>query len=189
MRSLVPSAAALLLLGCLTGIDSSDSVPVDDEPLDPAQAPAGGDDAGGSTGEDASEPTGTDAATGPSVDAAADATSPICPVGSKKACGTKANGQDTSTIFECANKGAAKLESCVFGCVEGGSGARCFDIKPCCDHIKAANAASNNICHAAPGTAVCPPTRAGGYCDPNGDANYVDGDFNQGALHFQMFCM
>jgi hypothetical protein len=188
MRTLVLACAALLLYGCLTEIGSGDAPPAADEPLDPTPTPGAEDDAAAPPVTDA-QASAEDATAPALADGGTDAAMPICPAGSKKACGSSANGQDTSTIFECGNKGAAKLESCVFGCVPDGAGARCFDIKPCCDHIKAANAASNNICHAAPGTVVCPPTRGGGYCDPNGDANYIDGDFNKGALHFQMFCM
>lgn len=38
----------------------------------------------------------------------------------------------------------------------------------------------DNFCHYGPSHAGCPMTAPGGYCDPNGDASFDDGDWVQG---------
>jgi hypothetical protein len=46
----------------------------------------------------------------------------------------------------------------------------------------------NNFCQHAPNTAGCPMTMAGGYCDPNGDGSYADGDWNKGWYDYHDAC-
>lgn len=47
--------------------------------------------------------------------------------------------------------------------------------------MKARPAPDNtNLCHVLPETAGCPMTARGGYCDPNGDRSYTDGDWVRG---------
>ncbi len=46
----------------------------------------------------------------------------------------------------------------------------------------------NNFCYYGPNTGGCPMTLAGGYCDPNGDGSYQDGDWNQGWYDYQAQC-
>ena len=46
----------------------------------------------------------------------------------------------------------------------------------------------NNFCHWPPGTADCPMTAAGGYCDPNGDQSYDDADWVKGYSEYQASC-
>ncbi len=45
---------------------------------------------------------------------------------------------------------------------------------------------ADNVCDLAPGT--CSATMPGGYCDPNGDGAYFDGDFNLGWKEYQAKC-
>jgi len=46
----------------------------------------------------------------------------------------------------------------------------------------------NNYCLHAPSTPGCPMTFPGGYCDPNGDGSFTDGDWNRGYYEFQQYC-
>ncbi len=46
----------------------------------------------------------------------------------------------------------------------------------------------NNFCYYGPNTAGCPMTLAGGYCDPNGDGSYQDGDWNLGYYEYLAQC-
>ncbi len=46
----------------------------------------------------------------------------------------------------------------------------------------------NNFCQHAPNTADCPMTMPGGYCDPNGDGSYVDGDWPKGYYDYAAAC-
>ena len=45
---------------------------------------------------------------------------------------------------------------------------------------------ADNVCDLAPGT--CSATSPGGYCDPDGDGAYFDGDFNLGWTEYQAKC-
>jgi hypothetical protein len=46
----------------------------------------------------------------------------------------------------------------------------------------------NNVCHWPPNTPNCPPTTPGGYCDPNGDGSYDDGDWQKGFYEYADKC-
>jgi hypothetical protein len=46
----------------------------------------------------------------------------------------------------------------------------------------------NNFCAYPPSTANCPMTAPGGYCDPNGDKSYTDGDWTRGYNEYQAAC-
>jgi hypothetical protein len=46
----------------------------------------------------------------------------------------------------------------------------------------------DNFCSHPPSTNGCPMTFPGGYCDPNGDASYTDGDWVQGYYGYQAQC-
>lgn len=47
---------------------------------------------------------------------------------------------------------------------------------------------TNNFCHHAPRTTNCPMTFPGGYCDPNGNSQYEDADWNLGFFHYLGNC-
>ncbi len=47
---------------------------------------------------------------------------------------------------------------------------------------------TDNYCHHAPQTNGCPMTFPGGYCDPNGDGSYADGDWTRGYNEYQSYC-
>jgi len=47
---------------------------------------------------------------------------------------------------------------------------------------------AENFCHLAPRTSGCPMTAAGGYCDPDGDGQYDDGDWDRGASDYDSVC-
>jgi len=46
----------------------------------------------------------------------------------------------------------------------------------------------NNFCHHPPRTTNCPMTFPGGYCDPNGNSQYEDADWNLGFFHYLGNC-
>jgi murein DD-endopeptidase MepM/ murein hydrolase activator NlpD len=46
----------------------------------------------------------------------------------------------------------------------------------------------DNYCGHPPNTPGCPMTSPGGYCDPNGDGGYADGDWGRGFNEFQAQC-
>ncbi len=50
------------------------------------------------------------------------------------------------------------------------------------------NGWTDNFCFHPPGTTDCPMTHPGGYCDPNGDASYEDGDWNRGFTEYKAQC-
>ena len=50
------------------------------------------------------------------------------------------------------------------------------------------DAPADNMCHLAPGTADCDMTLPGGYCDPDGDGSYADGNWGRGWVDFQTVC-
>jgi hypothetical protein len=52
----------------------------------------------------------------------------------------------------------------------------------------ACKAGVSNFCHYAPKTEGCAMTFPGGYCDPNGDGSYADGDWNTGWYEFNGQC-
>lgn len=45
---------------------------------------------------------------------------------------------------------------------------------------------ADNVCDLAPGT--CPPTMPGGYCDPDGDGAFFDGDWTLGWQEYKAAC-
>lgn len=45
---------------------------------------------------------------------------------------------------------------------------------------------ADNVCDLAPG--ACPVTMPGGYCDPDGDGAFFDGDWDQGWLDYKATC-
>lgn len=47
---------------------------------------------------------------------------------------------------------------------------------------------TDNYCQHPARTSGCPMTQAGGYCDPNGDASYSDGDWNRGYYEYAQYC-
>jgi hypothetical protein len=46
----------------------------------------------------------------------------------------------------------------------------------------------DNFCHYGPSYPGCPMTAPGGYCDPNGDGSFVEGDWNQGWFDWHAQC-
>lgn len=46
----------------------------------------------------------------------------------------------------------------------------------------------SNFCHYGPNTPNCAMTQPGGYCDPNGDGSYQDGDWDQGWYDYNDQC-
>lgn len=46
----------------------------------------------------------------------------------------------------------------------------------------------NNFCHYGPSYAGCPMTAPGGYCDPNGDGSFAEGNWDQGWYDWQAQC-
>jgi len=46
----------------------------------------------------------------------------------------------------------------------------------------------DNFCSWPPSTLGCPMTDRGGYCDPNGDASYTDGDWVRGYYEYAAAC-
>src|SRR5690349_21408715 len=92
-------------------------------------------------------------------------------------CG-RPDGSDHDAIYTCMNGAWQKTQACTFGCDMRGAGVACKPnpLTDCCKVVKAGGAQNNNLCDAAPGTAACPMTAARGYCDPNGDKSYTDGD-------------
>lgn len=102
------------------------------------------------------------------------------------ACG-KPDGSDQGSTYACASGTWSKVESCEFGCEGGACKANTY--QACCDVVKALpSGAKDNFCFAPPGTGACSMTAAGGYCDPNGDASYADGDWNRGFGDFAKYC-
>jgi hypothetical protein len=57
---------------------------------------------------------------------------------------------------------------------------------PTCPCINAPGV--DNFCHYGPSYAGCPMTAPGGYCDPNGDGSFVDGDWVQGWYDWHAQC-
>ena len=47
---------------------------------------------------------------------------------------------------------------------------------------------TDNYCQHGPNTFGCPMTQPGGYCDPNGDGSYSDGDWNRGWFEYNDYC-
>lgn len=47
---------------------------------------------------------------------------------------------------------------------------------------------TDNYCQHAPSTSGCPMTFPFGYCDPNGDGSYADGDWVRGWTEYQNYC-
>lgn len=47
---------------------------------------------------------------------------------------------------------------------------------------------ADNYCQHAPSTPGCPMTYPGGYCDPNGDGSYSDGDWTRGWYEYNDYC-
>lgn len=63
------------------------------------------------------------------------------------------------------------------------------ELAACCAVVRARPAPENdNFCHALPGTAACPMTLPGGYCDKNGDKSYTDADWVRGYDEFRTYC-
>lgn len=56
---------------------------------------------------------------------------------------------------------------------------KCLSDCPCAPGI-------TTFCNLAPG--VCSATKPGGYCDPNGDGAYFDGDFTKGNMEHSAKC-
>jgi hypothetical protein len=50
----------------------------------------------------------------------------------------------------------------------------------CCPLANDPTGNNDNICDVPPDSADCGPTQPGGYCDPNGDGLYDDGDWQRG---------
>lgn len=46
----------------------------------------------------------------------------------------------------------------------------------------------DNFCFYGVNNPSCPPTQPGGYCDPNGDGSFEDGDWDRGWYEYQDFC-
>lgn len=46
----------------------------------------------------------------------------------------------------------------------------------------------NNFCHYGPSYPGCPMTAPGGYCDPNGDGSFAEGNWDQGWYDWQAQC-
>lgn len=63
---------------------------------------------------------------------------------------------------------------------------RSVEVPEACGCPDAENA--NNFCHLPPRTAGCPMTAPGGYCDPDGDGSYEDGDWDRGWSDFDTTC-
>jgi hypothetical protein len=124
----------------------------------------------------------------PSADGGADAApvdTPNCQNGAL-AC-----GKPDGNLYTCMNGAWTKTKTCTYGCATQNGTAAC---KPnpfaaCCSLIKARPTQNDNFCFAAPGTAECPMTAAGGYCDPNGDKSYTDGDWVRGYNEFRKYCL
>ena len=57
---------------------------------------------------------------------------------------------------------------------------------PTCPCINAPGV--NNFCHYGPSYAGCPMTAPGGYCDPNGDGSFAEGNWDQGWYDWQAQC-
>ncbi|UXI68643.1 PA14 domain-containing protein [Tahibacter amnicola] len=47
---------------------------------------------------------------------------------------------------------------------------------------------ADNYCQHGPSTPGCPMTSPGGYCDPNGNGGYEDGDWTRGYYEYQQYC-
>ena len=119
-----------------------------------------GESTGGSTGEDS---TSTDLPT----------TSGATSTGELR---TSTGDWSTST-GEDVSTGVASTSGTSTG-VEESTGEPLTDC-PCED-------GADNVCDLAPGT--CSATLPGGYCDPDGDGAYFDGDFTLGWKEYQAKC-
>lgn len=91
-------------------------------------------------------------------------------------CGTCE--QDCGACAECPNDSCGAGESCI-SCAQDCGECTC----PC-----SGDPNFNNFCHHGPNTAGCPMTQPGGYCDPNGDGSYEDGDWNMGYFDYLAQC-
>jgi hypothetical protein len=63
-----------------------------------------------------------------------------------------------------------------------------YTAEPTGDCCRPDDADVTNFCHLPPDTAGCTMTARGGYCDPNRDADYTDGDWVHGYFHYQQIC-
>ena len=86
--------------------------------------------------------------------------------------------QDCGACANCPNNSCDADESCV-SCPEDCGGCTC----PCSDDPN-----FDNFCSYGPNTPDCPMTQPGGYCDPNGDQSYEDGDWNMGFFDYMAQC-
>ncbi len=125
----------------------------------------------------------------PSADAGADAPPPV----DTPTCqnGALACGKPDGNVYTCMNGTWTKTKTCTYGCEMQNGTAACKPnpLAACCAVIKARPTQNDNFCFAAPGTAECPMTATGGYCDPNGDKSYTDGDWVRGYNEFRKYCL
>jgi len=86
--------------------------------------------------------------------------------------------QDCGECDVCGNGVCGNGETCG-SCAEDCGECMC----PCSE-----DPGIDNFCFYAPNTPECPMTAPGGYCDPNGDGSYDDGDWNQGYFAYLEQC-
>lgn len=87
--------------------------------------------------------------------------------------------QDCGACASCPNGQCGEGESCQ-SCPD--------DCGECTCPCNPGDPNFNNFCYWPPNTGGCPMTMGGGYCDPNGDGSYQDGDWNQGWYDYQAQC-
>lgn len=154
-----------------------------------SEDPESTDDALQASSENELAPPGGDAsAPDPPAPAPAPAPAPpptTCTDGAN-ACG-KADGTDKGNVYTCSGGQWTRSKTCSYGCSGGACKPNPF--QACCDLVKTLTSPGNdNLCFAQPGTSACPMTAAGGYCDPNGDRSYTDGDWKRGYDEFRTYC-
>src|SRR5262245_29470198 len=62
------------------------------------------------------------------------------------------------------------------------------DTAPSMPNTCPCRAGTDNFCANPPNTPDCPMTARGGYCDPNGDGSFVDGDWVRGYNEYARAC-
>lgn len=71
---------------------------------------------------------------------------------------------------------------------EADAAASTFDLTACCALVKAKATQNDNLCFGGVANPDCPMTLPGGYCDPNGDGSFDDGDWPRGWAELRAAC-
>lgn len=112
-------------------------------------------------------------------------TSSTSDMGSSGTGGVGTSTGEGSTTDEGTSSGTSGTGSGTSGTSDASTGGSTGEPLPACP-CTAEAAAAMNLCGLPPGT--CEPVKPGGYCDPNGDSNFADGDWVLGWEHWSALC-